>query len=704
MISAAAFRNCSISFVPQNDTLASMKKAWLLLVVLLASPTAFSQTANAAKTPPTPLASSPETITLGNSAVALNGPWKFQPGDSPWVNGAPLWAQSGFDDSHWAAMDLTSKAGAMDPMNGTTGYVPGWTQTGYPDLSGYAWYRLRLRVKNADQPLWLKMPNDIDDAYQVFANGRYVGQYGRFSGKHVTLYYSEPASFALPSPGPDGELDVAVRFYMGGATFFGVPDAGGMHEAPGLGLASTIRLLQTADYDALVHSDFGLLLQMFLFILVAPLALWAWLYNRHDRTWMWLFLALAWSVFNGTWNVLAALTTTFSIATATWEGIVFLPLWLMFWWNWFGLQEEKWIPRTAWALSAAIMLLWFCVQSPYLGLNFVPQSELHWFNSATYLVAIPLSLLMIPILVLGFRRDRLEALMAAFPIVLGSYSGYGPYLLNTFHIRSVFYPFGLGIGVGNMVAMLQIVVVGALALRRFVRTQVVESLTRQAAKKDLEQAQQLQQRVLVPEIVNSRVFSVESEYRPAQTVGGDFFQTLTKPDGTLLIVIGDVSGKGVSAAMLVAVLVGAIRNQAEYSLDPALMLATLNRRMVGRSGGHFATCMAAELSPSGQVRIANAGHMPPYLNGKELDLEGSLPLGIKDEAEYRMQTITLRRGDKLLFMTDGVVEATNRAKELFGFDRARAISSQHAAAIVEQAQIFGQEDDITVLGVEFAAA
>lgn len=680
-----------------------MKKACLLvLVVLLSSPLVFSQPANAAKTPAQ--ISSPEVITLGNSAVALNGPWKFQPGDSPWVNGAPLWAESGFDDSHWAAMDVRPKTGAVDPMTGTSEYVPGWTQKGYPDLSGYAWYRLRLRVKDPGQPLWLKMPNDFDDAYQVYANGHFVGQYGDFSGKNVTLYYAEPESFPLPAPGPDGEIDLAVRFYMGGATFFSSPDVGGMHEAPALGLASTIVLLQAADYDALVHNFFGLLLQMFLYILVAPLALWAWLYNRHERTWMWLFLALAWSVFNGAFKVLGALTTTFSIATASWEGIIFLPLWLMFWWNWFGLREKKWIPRVAWVLSVVIMLLWFCVQSPYLGLNFVPQGELHWFNAATYLVAIPLSLLMIPILVLGFRRDRLEAILAAFPIVLGSYSGYGSYLLNTFHIRNQFYPFGLGVAVGNVVAMLQIVVVGALALRRFVRTQVVESLTRQAAKKDLEQAQQLQQRVLVPEIVHSTVFSVESEYRPAQTVGGDFFQTLTRPDGTLLVVIGDVSGKGVSAAMLVAVLVGAIRNQAEYSLDPALMMATLNRRMVGRSGGHFATCLAAEFSPDGQVRIANAGHMPPYLNGEELDMEGSLPLGIKNETEYRTQTITLRHGDRLMFMTDGVVEATNRAKELFGFERTRAISSQHAAAIVEQAQIFGQEDDITVLGVQFAAA
>jgi hypothetical protein len=680
-----------------------MNKIGLLFCALLpTSPLAFSQTANAAKTLAAGLLSQAEVITLGNSAVALNGPWRFQPGDSPWVNGAPVWAQPGFDDSRWTAMDVTPKEGAVDLMIGTTGYVPGWTQKGYPELSGYAWYRLRLRVKNADQPLWLKMPNDFDDAYQIYANGRYVGQYGDFSGKHVTLYYSEPESFALPAPGPDGEIDLAVRFYMSPATFFNGPDVGGMHAAPALGLASTVQLLQTAEYDAILHNFFGVLLQTFLFILVAPLALWAWLYNRKERMWMWLFLALG--IFYGLFNVLAALTTVLSIADATWLGIIFLPFWTMFWWNWFGLQDKRWIPRSVWLLAAVFAVIGFCAQSPNLGLNFLSPVALHWFNAAGIWVSIPYQLMVIVILVLGFRRDRLEALMAAVPILLGMYSAYGGILLNTFHIRNQFYPFGLGIAVGNVVAMLQIVVVGALALRRFMRTQVRESLTRQAVKKDLEQAQQLQQRVLVPEAIDSRVFLVESEYRPAQTVGGDFFQTLTKPDGGLLVVIGDVSGKGVSAAMLVAVLVGAIRNQAEHSFDPALMLATLNRRMIGRSGGNFATCLAAELSPGGPMRIANAGHMPPYLNGKELELEGSLPLGIKDGVEYRVQTLMLKPRDRLMFMTDGVVEATNRAKELFGFDRARAISGQHAAAIVEQAQTFGQEDDITVLGVEFAAA
>jgi serine phosphatase RsbU (regulator of sigma subunit) len=99
--------------------------------------------------------------------------------------------------------------------------------------------------------------------------------------------------------------------------------------------------------------------------------------------------------------------------------------------------------------------------------------------------------------------------------------------------------------------------------------------------------------------------------------------------------------------------------------------------------------------------IANAGHLPPYLNGKEIDLEGSLPIGMLNEATYTAQNFTLQPGDRVTLMTDGVVEATNAAKQMFGFERAREISREGAAAIAAQAQGFGQEDDITVVGVEF---
>jgi hypothetical protein len=674
----------------------------VLLTLLPLSPLAFAQATTVA-IPPTP-APAVQTITLGNAAVALTGPWKFQPGDSPIVNGSPLWAQPQFDDAHWAPLSLAPKAGAVDLQIGTSGYVPGWTSKGYPNLSGYAWYRLRVHVTDPTQPLWLKMPDNFDDAYQVYANGRFLGEFGTFSSKHVTGYAAEPASFPLPAPGPDGDLDLAVRFYMDASAQFFSPDAGGLHAPPVLGLASTVHLLQASADDANLHSQFGSLLRVFLDLLVMPLVLWALWYNPQERAWLWLFLALGYAVVDSVVVALSSLTTLLSIAEYTWVSILTLPLWMMFWWYWFGLRERRWIPRAAWLLAATLTLLKICAFSPNLGFSFVPLPALHGFYVASVWVNIPYQLLLIVILVEGYRRDRTEALLAAFPILLLMYGTFGRYFQSAFHIPLTFFPFGLGLDVTAIVGMLLVLAVAVLSLRRFLRTQVRDSLVHEAARKDLEQAQQLQQRVLVPDTPDSRFFSVQSEYRPALTVGGDFYQTLSQPDGTLLLVLGDVSGKGISAAMLVAVLVGAIRSEAEHTSDPVAILAMLNRRLIGRSGGHFATCLAAEISPTGLLRIANAGHIPPYRNGLELDLEGSLPLGIAEDATYDTQTFQLAPADHLTFLTDGVIEAINPARELFGFDRTRSISNQPAAAIAQQAQTFGQEDDITVLAVEFAPA
>lgn len=127
-----------------------------LLFAFLPVPSLLLAQPQSASNPSAPAA---ETITLGNSAATLPGPWKFSPGDSRWQNGSPLWAQPGFDDANWVAVDLAPKAGTVDPAYSTPGFVPGWTARGYPDLHGYAWYRLRVRVKDPGQRLWLKMPN-----------------------------------------------------------------------------------------------------------------------------------------------------------------------------------------------------------------------------------------------------------------------------------------------------------------------------------------------------------------------------------------------------------------------------------------------------------------------------------------------------------------------------------------------------------------
>jgi serine phosphatase RsbU (regulator of sigma subunit) len=220
---------------------------------------------------------------------------------------------------------------------------------------------------------------------------------------------------------------------------------------------------------------------------------------------------------------------------------------------------------------------------------------------------------------------------------------------------------------------------------------------------ELAAAQQVQQ-VLLPEHTEAVPgFTVETVYQPAQQVGGDFFQILPAGDGGLLMVVGDVAGKGLPAAMLVSVLVGAIRSAAHYTEDPAELLANLNDRLVGRAGDGFTTALAAHIAADGRVTAANAGHLSPYLDGAEVELPGALPLGVLSGARYEASRFVLAPGSRLTFYSDGVVEAQSTDGSLFGFDRARELSTASAAEIALAAQQFGQEDDITVVTIERSA-
>ena len=231
---------------------------------------------------------------------------------------------------------------------------------------------------------------------------------------------------------------------------------------------------------------------------------------------------------------------------------------------------------------------------------------------------------------------------------------------------------------------------------------------------EFEAARQVQQLLLPDASDQCPGFTVEYIYQPAEELGGDFFQQIGDGAGGLLLVVGDVSGKGLPAAMLVSVLVGAIRAEAAHSITPAALLASLNDRIMGRAQGGFTTCMAAHIDAGGRLTLANAGHLPPYLNGEELGVPGSLPLGILSPAIYESTTAQLAPGDRLTFVSDGVVEAQSPLKsrskssahsaELFGFDRTRNLSLQPAAAIAQAAHSFGQQDDITVVTVVFSSA
>jgi len=254
----------------------------------------------------------------------------------------------------------------------------------------------------------------------------------------------------------------------------------------------------------------------------------------------------------------------------------------------------------------------------------------------------------------------------------------------------------LAIMVAIILAYTGFVVVFISEFRRHIRVHREKALleSEMAAAREV-------QRVIVPENAESfSGFRVDTAYVPAQQVGGDFFQILSDGDGGMLVVVGDVAGKGLPAAMLVSMIVGSIRTAAEETRDPARILRILNDRLVGRTGGGFSTAIAARFGRDGAVVMANAGHLPPYLNGKEIELAGTLPLGIAGSGQYQSVPLQLEPGSRLVFCTDGVAEATNRQGELFGFDRTREISIKTAGEIGEAAVQFGQVDDITVVAVE----
>ena len=233
--------------------------------------------------------------------------------------------------------------------------------------------------------------------------------------------------------------------------------------------------------------------------------------------------------------------------------------------------------------------------------------------------------------------------------------------------------------------------------RRYAKTQAEKA----SLEGEMAAAREVQ-RVMVPERLPAvSGYGIESVYRPAAEVGGDFFQVIRLKSGRTLLVIGDVSGKGLSAAMIVSTIVGMLWVVSGFTEEPAEILSELNRRLFGRTHGGFATCLIVRLDSEGHLTLANAGHPPPYLNGAEFALPGSVPLGLTEDAAYAQSNVEMRAGDRAVLLTDGVPEARNREGTLLGFARVESLLREGAdvQAVAHTVQEYGQNDDLTVISI-----
>lgn len=639
-------------------------------------------------------------IELGPAAISLYGPWKFTVGDSPIDSrsGRPLWAEPDFDDSRWETADLTPGEGALDPLLGTQQYVPGWTAHGHPGYWGYAWYRIHLQVHTTgEQALALEGSEDVDDAYQVFANGQLEGSFGRFSGSRAIVYGTVPAMFPIDEHGSGAATVIAIRFWMQPSTLALGPDAGGMHTAPILGERSVVALHHKSKMADLVRKYLFTSVEAIELLLFAMVAFSLTFFDRHDRAYLWmgvLFLATALDRGATVWaNCVPVELNRFNL----FEDFLFsltCALCIMVWWVWFGRIGPRWIPHVAGTFAVLLMVSSILSDEVFYGsISHAAASRFHTLSTG---LRVLLFALLVKIAIDAIRHHGLDGWLLV-PILLLRGVTWFYVELAFFHVRIYYFPFGIWVSPGLITRFLESALIAFLLLRR-----LLGSIKRQKEMAlDVKQAQEVQHVILPERRIALPGIEIESEYRSAREVGGDFFQIIpTIEDGGLLIVAGDVAGKGLQAGMLVALLVGAIRTAAEMDTNPMSILAALNRRLLGR-GDARATCLALTVSRDGAVVLANAGHLPPYLNGEPIEIEGSLPLGVLKQLDPTVRRFRLVENDRLFLLSDGVAEARNQHGTLFGFDRVQELVSTQptAAKIADIAQAFGQEDDISVISI-----
>jgi serine phosphatase RsbU (regulator of sigma subunit) len=246
-----------------------------------------------------------------------------------------------------------------------------------------------------------------------------------------------------------------------------------------------------------------------------------------------------------------------------------------------------------------------------------------------------------------------------------------------------------------------------------------ERRERELVEQELQVARSIQHASLPKEVPTLEGWQISPYYRPAREVGGDFYDFLELEDGRVGVVVGDATGKGVPAALVVTATYSMLRAVAQTlgSFSPRELLVQVNETLVARIPPNmFVTCFYAILDPkSGSLSYANAGHDLPYLRRRSGDAEElrarGMPLGLMSGMSYEEGEASLREGDRVLFYSDGLVEAHDPEAEMFGFPRLRSLVAEHDEErplgdfLMEELYSFvgegwEQEDDITLLTLE----
>ncbi len=656
------------------------------------------------------------TPELTFDATGLGSPL---PLDRDWRVGITVNPAAGspdFDDSLWAvrdARDWIQEVPDEDHPPATPGASHGAPGEEGPDLSRghrrpFVWFRIHVKLAAGHGPvaLLVEMPvshntsmtmgNGPGQDVDVYANGRLIQPEGPH-GDDASHYIPISRVYDLSIPPAETSLTLAVRTLLipagwGAYThFFGIRTFHLGHPgdmSPMLELWSIHNLFERLP--RLINSVLLVFLSLFLFVLYFT--------QKGHAEYLWLAFH---ELVQAPIAFIDVAGSTAYIDQLTFVALIFelvlisAYLYFEFLISFLSLRRRWYI--TVLRYTAPIMV---GVGPSFLAIG-------HFDFAGVFVVVCTLGsvlwlagwfLFCLITLITATIRRNFEAGLLLIPLILSMVGTAEPILTNmlggTGPSRS---PLTIQAGpipihfanIADFVGMLVIVIIIFARFLRIHRDQ-------ERSSSELAAARSVQELMIPHEKIATPGFEVDSVYNPANEVGGDFYHIDAMGDGGLLVVIGDVAGKGLRAAMNVSMVVGALR-RVVTDRSPGKILESLNRVLMGSES--FTTCQAAWFGSNGELVIANAGHLPPYLNSQEIALPGGLPLGVLPENTYEEVRLYLHPGDRILLMSDGVVEARHSGGELFGFDRVHNLSNQSAFYIADAAREFGQEDDITVLTV-----
>jgi len=646
-------------------------------------------------------------------ATALGSPMLLDKNWRVGITSDPAAATSSFDDSAWQVRDaqafMRDVAENDDSDNGNSPAAAVTIPGSQPASGGqrYAWFRLHIQLAQNHAPLALlvELPVSQNTTFgitssgltpDVFANGQRIMPDGPH-GAAPQHYQAISRIYELNIPPSQTSLVLAVRtLYIP----FGYGSYTSFFSTRTLTLGNPSDLQRELNLwsnrevferlPRLIYCTLLAVLAIFLFVLYFaqkghPEYLWLALHELVQAPMGFIELGGSSAKLDSVWYAALVLQLAVVAAYLFFEFLV----------SFLALRRGayiRWLRYTAPILLGVGPVLLLVGHSKAIGalLAIIFLTSILWILAWSIFVFMTL--------VRAALRRNFEAALLLIPLVLSAVGIIEPVITSIVSEntgRPYVSPLTIQAGpvpihvaaIGDFGGILVIILI---IFGRFLRIQ----RTQERVTNELAAARTVQELLIPQEKMATPGFEVDSVYSPANEVGGDFFHVESFNEG-MLVVIGDVAGKGLKAAMNVSLIMGALRHTLER--NPARILESLNRVLVGTQS--FTTCQAFWFGMDGAVVIANAGHLPPYLNSQEIELPGGLPLGVVAGMTYEEARFFLHPGDRMLLLSDGVVEARQPSGELFGFDRLRHFSQQSAFYLAEAAKAFGQQDDITVLTV-----